>query len=62
MGAQFKLVRLEVSDETRLSRIFLVIFRVEIRVFGQVRDEILSRDSLPRLEWAVLGSYGHRLG
>ena len=65
MSAQIKLVRFEVGDETRLSGHFLLAqlsgYSVQIRIFGQIRDKILSWNSLPRPEGTVLSGDCDRL-
>ena len=58
MSAQLQLMRLKVRDQSGLSRSFFI----RTRIFGQVRDQVLGRDGLPRLERAVLGRDGDRLG
>ena len=58
MSAQLQLMRLKVRDQSGLSRSFFI----RTRIFGQVRNQVLGRDGLPRLERAVLGRDGDRLG
>ncbi len=59
MCTEVKLVRFVIGDEGRLPGNFIV--RRTFEIFRQIRNQILSRNCLPRPEWAVLSSYGDGL-